>query len=184
MAKVLFTSPEDVKKNTVLSGNLDPNKLVQYINIAQDIHIHGALGTDLYNRLIAAVEADSLDADETELLHDYIKPAGAHWTMVEFIPFAAFDISNQGAFRTTSENGQTTSQDEDSTLLEKQRQTATHYTNNLKRYIKKNIDKFPEYLTNEEYERKPIQEHEITSWVLPNKGQKHCCSSYLSCTCR
>jgi len=181
MAKILFTSHDDVKRNTVLSGNLDPDKLVQYINIAQDIWIHGALGTDLYNRISEGIEADDLTADELVLLHDYIKPAGAHWTMVEYLPFAGFDISNQGSFRTTSENGQTTSESEDNRLLEKQRQTAKHYTDILIKYLCNNTDLFPTYLTNGTEDRKPTGSPQITSWYIPGKRKRYNCDEDLSC---
>ena len=51
MAKALFISTTDLKRNTILNGNLDVDKVLQYISIAQEIHIQNYLGTKLYEKL-------------------------------------------------------------------------------------------------------------------------------------
>ena len=50
MAYALLISTEDVKRFTILNGNLDVDDFIQYIKIAQDITIQNYLGTDLYNK--------------------------------------------------------------------------------------------------------------------------------------
>jgi uncharacterized protein YueI len=50
MAYALLISTEDVKKFSILNGNLDVDDFIQYIKIAQDITIQNYLGTDLYNK--------------------------------------------------------------------------------------------------------------------------------------
>jgi len=39
MAKVLFIKREDIVRNSAISGNLDSDKLLPFIEIAQEIHI-------------------------------------------------------------------------------------------------------------------------------------------------
>ena len=51
MAKVLFISRNDLVKNTIIDGNVQADKLMHFIEIAQTIHIQNYLGTDLYNKL-------------------------------------------------------------------------------------------------------------------------------------
>ncbi len=46
MAYALLISTDDVKKFTILNGNLDVDDFIQYIKIAQDITIQNYLGTD------------------------------------------------------------------------------------------------------------------------------------------
>ena len=51
MATTLFVTLNDIKSNTIVSGSVDPDKIVQFVKIAQEIHIQNYLGTKLYNRL-------------------------------------------------------------------------------------------------------------------------------------
>ena len=39
MAKALFISPKYIKRKSVISGDVDPDKMVQFIETAQDMHI-------------------------------------------------------------------------------------------------------------------------------------------------
>jgi uncharacterized protein YueI len=52
MAEALIITRDDVVKFTSLNGNVDPDKFIQYIKIAQDIHVQKYLGTDLLNKVI------------------------------------------------------------------------------------------------------------------------------------
>ena len=46
MAKALFISRTDLVKNSIIDGNVDTDKFIQFISIAQDIEVHNYLGTD------------------------------------------------------------------------------------------------------------------------------------------
>ena len=49
--KALFISVGDLKKKSIVDGNVDSDKIVQYIEIAQDIHIQNYLGGSLYKKI-------------------------------------------------------------------------------------------------------------------------------------
>ena len=51
MAKALLVTNTDIKRFTALNGNLDSDKFVQFVAIAQDIHVQGMLGTDLLEKI-------------------------------------------------------------------------------------------------------------------------------------
>ena len=57
MATALFISRTDLVKNTILSGNVDTDKFIQFIKISQEIHIQNYLGTKLYDKISADVIA-------------------------------------------------------------------------------------------------------------------------------
>ena len=57
MADALFITRKDLVKFSSLNGNVDTDKFLQYIKIAQDIHIQNYLGTDLYNKIQADIIA-------------------------------------------------------------------------------------------------------------------------------
>ena len=51
MAEALLITRKDVVKFTAMNGNVDTDKFIQYIKIAQDVHIQNYVGTELYNKL-------------------------------------------------------------------------------------------------------------------------------------
>ena len=63
MATALFISRTDLVKNSILDGNVDTDKFIQWIKIAQEIHIKNYLGTYLYNKISADIIAGTLSGD-------------------------------------------------------------------------------------------------------------------------
>ena len=104
MEAILITR-NDLVKLTVLGGNVDTDKFIQFIKIAQDIHVQGYLGTRLLTRIQDDIIAGTLTTPYAELLEKYIKPMLIHFAMVEYIPFAAYTIANKGVFKHNSETG-------------------------------------------------------------------------------
>jgi hypothetical protein len=51
MADALLITRQDVVKFTAMNGNVDTDNFIQYVKIAQDIHIQNYLGTDLLEKL-------------------------------------------------------------------------------------------------------------------------------------
>jgi len=114
MAKALFITPKDLKRYSVFSGNLDTDKFIQWIEVAQEIHIQNYLGTQLYEKIETLITTDALDANPTykTLLETYIKPMTIHWSQVEMLPFLAYTVSNGGIYKHTSESSETVTKDE------------------------------------------------------------------------
>jgi hypothetical protein len=149
MAEALLITKKDVVKFTAMNGNVDPDKFIQYVKIAQDKHIENYLGTDLIDKIKTDIVAGNLSGDYLTLVNDWVKPCLIHWTMVEYLPFAAFNIANKGVYKQSSENADNATQEEIAFLLEKQRNTAQYYTNRLIDYLTFNASsKYAEYYTN------------------------------------
>ena len=51
--KALFISVADLKKKSLIDGNVDSSKIVFYIEVAQDVHIQNYLGGKLYKKIQA-----------------------------------------------------------------------------------------------------------------------------------
>ena len=51
MAQALLISRKDIVKFTAMNGNVDTDKFIQFVKIAQDIHIQNYLGTDLLEKI-------------------------------------------------------------------------------------------------------------------------------------
>jgi hypothetical protein len=166
MAEALLVSRKDVVKFTAMSGNVDTDKFVQYIKIAQDKHIENYIGSDLINKIQADIIADSLTGDYLTLVNTWIKPCLLHWTMVEYLPFSNYTIANKGVFKHTSENSESVTKEEIDFLLEKERNTAQYYTNRLIDYLSFNASsKFPEYYTNNNEDVYPDKDI-FGGWVI------------------
>ncbi len=166
MAQALFISRDDIIKFTVLNGNIDTDKFIQFIKIAQDVHIQNYLGTRLFNRLNDDIVNDDLTEPYTTLLTTYIKPMLIHWAMVEFLPYAAYTVANKGVFKHNSENSTNVDKNEIDFLIAKERDVAQSYTNRFIDYMSFNQVSFPEYNANSNADVFPDKDANFTGWVI------------------
>jgi hypothetical protein len=166
MAQALFISRDDIVKFTVLNGNLDTDKFIQFIKIAQDVHIQNYLGTRLFNRLNDDIVNDDLTQPYSDLLTIYIKPMLIHWAMVEFLPYAAYTVANKGVFKHNSENSSNVDKNEIDFLIAKERDVAQSYTNRFIDYMCFNQVSFPEYNANSNADVFPDKDANFTGWVI------------------
>ena len=166
MAEALLITREDLVRFTSVNGNVDTDKFIQYIKIAQDIHIQNYLGTELLNKIKADIIASTLTGDYQSLVETYVKPMLIHWAMVEYLPFAAYTIANKGVYKHSSENAENVAKDEVDFLLEKERKIAQHYTQRFIDYMSFNQQLFPEYNENSNGDMYPDTNNNFIGWVL------------------
>lgn len=166
MSKALFISRDDLVRYTPISGNLDFDKVVQYIEIAQDIHIHEILGSNLYEKLQNDIITDTLSGDYLTLVNTYIRPTLAQYAFLEFLPFSQYTINNKGVFKHTSENANALERNEINVMVEAARDTATHYAKRIVDYICAYPNSFPEYLTNNNEDIHPTKKVNFGGWQL------------------
>jgi len=166
MATALFIKRQDLVRNSILDGNVDTDKFIQFIKIAQQIHIRNYLGTDLYNKISNDIIADNLTGDYLTLVNTYIQPMLIHFAMVDYLPFAAYQVKNGGIFKHTSENAETVSKSEVDYLVNKEREFAEYYTRRFIDYMTHNQTSFPEYNTNSNEDVYPDKDSLFNGWVL------------------
>lgn len=165
MAKAFITR-EQLVKNTIIDGNVDTDKFLQFIKIAQEIHIQNYLGTQLYLKISNDVDNNTLTGDYLELVTDYIQPMLIHYAMVDYLPFAAYQVKNGGVFKHRSENSETPSKDEVDFLVQKYRDFAEYYTRRFVDFMCFDNNKFPEYNDNQDSDIRPDKDTNISRWVL------------------
>ena len=126
MATALFINRTDLVRNSILDGNVDTDKFIQFIKIAQEIDIQNYTGTDLYYKistLIANGEIDDVaNAKYKTLLNTYLQPMLIWSAQVYYIPFAAYSIKNGGVFKHRSETSDTVGKNEVDYLVDKARE--------------------------------------------------------------
>ena len=166
MPTALFIGDKELVRNTIIDGSVDINKFKQYIKIAQQIHIQNYLGTKLYDKISNDIIAGTLTGDYLTLVNKYIKPMLIHFAMVDYLPFAAFQVSNGGIFKHRPESSEVATKDEVDYLVTKHRDFAQFYTRRFIDYMDFNQSLFPEYYSSNNEDMYPDKDANFTGWVL------------------
>ena len=164
--KALFITLKELKRKSIFDGNLDADKIIQFIEVAQDTEIQTYLGTKLYDKLQTDIIADSLTGNYKKLVDDYIKPMLIWYTQAAYIPYAAYQISNGGIYKHNSENATSVDQSEINSLASHATETAEFYTQRFMDYMDYNSNLYPEYIANQNDGMYPERDVNFTGWVL------------------
>ena len=162
----LFISPEDLVKRTAINGNVDRDQMIQFIKIAQDIHVQALLGTALYNRLKTDVLNNTLAGNYETLLEDYVQDVLVHYSMTEILPILAYKVSNGGVFKKQSENSEGIEKSELEYLIQRERDIAEHYGRRLVSYLTFYGSLTPEYYENQNGEMYPTDGQSFNGWYM------------------
>ncbi len=145
---ILFVTTEDIRRNTIVNGNVDTDLFINFIKLAQEIHLQNVLGTRLYEKFETLIDSNDIELpaflDYKNLLIDYIQPMLINYSMVDYIPFASVQIKNGGMFKHRSETGENVTKDETDFLSEKYRSYAEFYSRRFISFMSFNSTKFPE----------------------------------------
>jgi len=170
MAKALFVTTQDIKRYSVLSGSVDPDKLIYMISIAMDTEVQMYLGTQLFDHIsdliIAGTIGDPANVKYETLLETYIKPMTIFWAATLYVPFATYTIANGGVFKGQTENAISVDKDEVDYLANKYRDLAQFYTNNFVDFMIYNQADYPEYNANTNDDFFPEGETSFGGWYL------------------
>ena len=166
MATALFITNNDLVRNTMIDGSVDINKFIQFLKLAQEIHIQNYLGSKLFDKISADIIAGSLTNPYLFLVDEYIKPMLVHFAMVDYLPFAAYTVANGGIYKHRSENSELVTKEEVDYLVEKHRGFAQFYTRRFIDYMTYHQAEFPEYNTATNEDMYPDKMSNFTGWVL------------------
>jgi hypothetical protein len=169
--KALFITVQDLKAKSIISGSTDADKLIHYIEVAQDIHIQNYLGGSLYDKLQALIISGDIDlagnSDYKALRDSYIKPMLTWFTQAEYLPFAMFKIDNGGVAKHRGEDSDTVNFSDVDRMMSKINDRAEFYTRRFLDYMCNNSNKFPEYSNNNNGDMYPDKDADsFTGWVL------------------
>lgn len=153
---VILADSDYIKAYTYLNGSIGDDYLRVAMLSAQDKWISPYLGDSLYSYLKAQIQAGTISGNYSTLLNDYIKPAFAWWTVVEYLPNAMVKIDNSGLVQRTSDDTISASRNDKEMLQAQARDNAEHYTQALVRYLCANTILFPQYSDNVYPQRTPI----------------------------
>lgn len=172
MPTVLLISTDDVTKFTTMSGNMDVDKFIQYIDIAQSLRLEEYLGSDLLTALQTKIENEDLTDQYAHLVNKYCKPILIHYAMVEYLPFGAFQIANKGIFKHTAENSESVNKNDVDFLIQKELLIAQGFVKRMIKYLCLNSTLFPEYTFNSNNDVNPMRQTNIGGFYLNEGNEK------------
>jgi len=168
MSTTLFINRTDLVRNSIIDGNVDTDKFIQFIKLSQEIDIQQILGTNMYDGLSAAIpDIDNpINARWKLILNDYVVPMLIWYAQSNYFPFAAYQIKNGGVFKHTSENSQSVDKNEIDFLVEKARTNGDWYSRRFIDYMGFHQTLFPEYTNNINDDIYPSHDATFNGWVL------------------
>ena len=166
MAEALLISKKDLQEYTSLNANTDVDKVIQFVLIAQQIWIQQYTGSKLLTKIKTDITNSALSGNYITLVATYLKPMLIHYTMVEYLPFCAYTISNKGIYKHSSENSEIVSKEEVDYLIEKEKRIAESYSQRFLDYICTNQNLFPEYNTNTQGDQYSQSNNFLTNWYI------------------
>ena len=148
MAEFLFTTDAEMKSTTLLNGNVDPDKYKFSISLAMDSVVEPLLGTELYDKIAAEAEANTLSGLYLTLYNEYVKPITKYAGLSEYLLIASYTLDNAGLFVRTPENAVSVDKEEAEFLASKYMSKATKYIGRFEKWI--GLNPLTEYKHNQD----------------------------------
>lgn len=169
--KALFITVNDLKRKSIIDGNVDGDKLVQFIEVAQDLHIQNYLGGALYTKMQELIISGDIDlvanADYKTLRDSYIKPMLVWFSQSSYLPFAMYQVDNGGVSKHRAENTDEVNYRDIDNMLSKINENAEFYVRRFLDYICDNSNLYPEYNQSQNGEMNPDKSGgNFTGWIL------------------
>ncbi len=145
MAEAYLISTVGVKEFGYLTDNVRDSLLNVIIRRVQDTVIQPIIGTTLFKRLLEGIDNDDLNADETELLNDYIAPCIAAACDRKSINALTYELRSESAAKAQDPHLTPVSETENLKFTDDITKDVYHYRRQLIGFLKDNEDKFPQY---------------------------------------
>lgn len=102
METTLLLKTDDIAKLTSISGNVDPNKLVPFIKLAQKTDITRILTKPLYDKILADFETQTLAGEYLFIYENFVVDMLSYFSSKHFVKMAPYQITNGGVYKATS----------------------------------------------------------------------------------
>jgi len=147
LQEVLFVSEEKLKSFTSINNNVSPLDLIPYVLQAQDIYLQNYIGATYYMQLKEQIRTNTLTADNTFLLDNYIGSALCNWALAMALPWLKYKVFNKSVLSPSSESAESITLEELNFLIEQCRGTAETYTKRMIEWMVLHPGAYPAYIT-------------------------------------
>jgi len=102
----LLIDPKTISKTTILGGNVDIDKYRYCVYNVQLLVLEPLLGTELYTKILADAEANTLAGLYLDLYTKFVKPIVKNEALAEYLEVASYLVTNGGIYKHTAENSE------------------------------------------------------------------------------
>ncbi len=165
----LLVTPQEIKTETVLGGNVDNDKFIFLIRDQQELFIEPILGTALYKKLQTEVATGTLTTGIYYDLWTKCKPVIKFLVLSDLIESSNLNVMNGGIFKNQPTEAQIVEQNEAYVLAKSQRIKAEAYKGRLEKFLCDKSQELPEYKNPQEndYDEKPHKNDSLVGgWHL------------------
>lgn len=178
MATVILLLNSDLPKLTAIGGNVDPDRYWHCVRDAQKTEVRDFLGKELYQKmqdLFVSTEgtfSGTSNAIYQQLYQDYLKDYIVHTAAEYYYAIGAYQISDAGIVKTSTENTETVTKEEVDYLVYHQRNMADKYRRQMVEFLEDNKSSIPEFTS-----KCSSEGDNFFGWFLPNhkrgKGRRY-----------
>jgi len=149
MAQITYIIlPSVVKERMSLHDNVDEKLIYPEILAVQDLHILPLLGSNLFNKILADIAANTLSGYYKTLIDDYLIMAVCNMVMSELPEALNYQFYNKGVSQKIVDNATQPSMSELYNIVAKYKSRAEHYIRRARMYLIQNQNtNLPEYRT-------------------------------------
>jgi hypothetical protein len=134
----ILIKQDELTRNTIIGGNVDVDRYLQAIKACQNLLIKPLLGTDLYNKIVADYETNSLSGLYLEMFNDYITEMIIHGSAEIYLSQGAYMITNNGITKGKTDSSESVSKEEVDYLVQASRKLYNLYQEQFLSWIKLN----------------------------------------------
>lgn len=142
LTDLFIISEELLKLHSPISRNLDVERVIPFLTIAQPYYIEPILGTALLEELQSQVESGEITEENKALLLK-IAPALANWTTYTALRSLAYSITEKGITKEHSENSESINEKELGEYILSSKNLAEMSTELLIKYLCRCSDLYP-----------------------------------------
>lgn len=140
--------PSVVKERMPIHDNVDDKLIYPAIEAVQDLYILPLLGSNLFNKIMTDITANTLTGDYKTLVDDYLIKCVCNYVMSELPEMLNYQFWNKGVSQKTVDNSTQPSMNEMYSIISTYKTKGENYAKRTRLYLLQNArSKFPEYLT-------------------------------------
>lgn len=162
---ILLLENNDIVANSILGGNIDGDRYDHCIRDAQKLYLKPNIGNDLYLKIQADYQANTLTGIYSELF-EYIFDYLLHCAVELYLAEGAYQVSDAGITKQSTEFSTTIDKTEVDYLVSHHRVMAESYRKELLKFLNMNSSSIPEYKT---YACEVSKGRNIAGIYLPQK---------------
>ena len=147
MNDIKLTETQSIVKNTPMGGNVGIDRYVFLIPIVQKTVLEPVLGTKLYKKIQEDYNNNALTGLYEQLHSDYIVPFLNYSVYARYVHSGNNRIRNNGDVKTTPNNSQIMTNQENISSENEYRNVADMYLNDMENFLHYEGVNIPEYKT-------------------------------------